>query len=271
MESNNTVDHGELLAKLTRLEDQVATLSSQLESNHLMIGQLKLSISDRDAQIRELESRLMMAQQSLQTTAIDKIVQCREQIKSGIDAKIVHPVLTQIQKTIETIEGLVAESKDFINKKKAQLSEGFVVTSNLVRQSPDQAMAYLEKSVFEPMTAMLQRSVQLSQFYCQKSRFWFEQELVNRCKALVEHISFVARELSLNTKIILQTRVINPIMAFVDNLPSLIHKLSKNGVDWQKLMLGKINRLMQESLEFMMDLVKSSSFWDGKHRMQGAT
>ena len=86
MESNNVTNTSDLLVKLTRLEEQVSTLSSQLELNKILIGQLKQSLSDRDLQISELEAKLATAQISLQKTAIDKIAQCRELVKNGYKA-----------------------------------------------------------------------------------------------------------------------------------------------------------------------------------------
>ena len=64
MESNETSDSSEVLIKLARLEDQVAELTSQLEVNKVTINQLNQSLMDRDSQISDLESKLVIAQKS---------------------------------------------------------------------------------------------------------------------------------------------------------------------------------------------------------------
>ncbi|MGR9086839.1 MAG: hypothetical protein ACU841_07175 [Gammaproteobacteria bacterium] len=273
MESNDTKhtrNDLELLGKLTRLEDQVATLSSQLESNKRMISQLKLEITERDAQIRELEAKLNMAQNSLQKTAIEKIYQCREHIRNGIDEKIVTPVLTQIQKYIEAAEGLIAETRELVRNKKAQLQDGLDATSALVRQGPDQARAYLVETVIEPVLASVERVTRLARGYHHESRVWIERELVGRYTASSEKLSFAAREIPLNAKIILQTRVGEPVKACVENLPALLQGLKEKRDVLLRQSIGKIQQVLQAICHWIAEMIKGSTFWDGKQRMQTA-
>ena len=125
MESNiSSTDTNDMLAELTRLENQVSTLTLQLQSNQEIIDQLKRSLSDRELLLQELEAKLIVTPRSLLQNVITIIDQCRQQIKNGIDEKIINPSLTQIQKQVETIQAFVHESSYFINKKKnAYLSE----------------------------------------------------------------------------------------------------------------------------------------------------
>ncbi len=270
MESFNANNNSELLTRLNRLEDQVSMLSSQLESSKITISQLNQSLSDRDLQISELEQRLTTAHNSLQKTTINKIYQCREQIKKGIDATIVNPVLTQIQKYIDMTEGLIAEARDFINKKRAFLHENLNATTNLMSQSPDQAIRYFEKTVVEPAHTLIKNILVAVDSNNKAGKVWLEQELVGPGKVLIDRIVFTVRELPLDTRIIIQTRVIDPALALVGHLPSIINNLGENSVVRFKSLLIRLSQLIQQCLDFIEDQIKKSSFWDGKTRMQAA-
>ncbi|MGZ8143702.1 MAG: hypothetical protein ACXW0L_04895 [Methylosarcina sp.] len=266
MESNHTTNTSDLLFRLTRLEEQVTTLSSQLESDKITISQLKQSLSDRDLRISELESKLIIAQNSLLKTTFDKIYQCREQIKSGIDVKIVAPALTQIQKYIQAMESLIAEARDLIGRKKIFLNEGISISSNLVRQSPNQVRLILEKNIIEPVKAIVEKSVQYSRIIYRMCRDWVEQELINR----YERIAFSVRDMLLKTHIILQMRLLEPARAQVDHLPALAQSIKNATVSRVNRSLIQIRQLSRQGFEFIDEQIKKSSFWDGKQRMKPA-
>lgn len=270
MESNNAANNSDLLVKLNRLEDQVSTLSSQLEFNKIMITQLKQSVVDRDLQISELEMKLTAAQYSLQKKAFDKIEQCREQIKNGVDIKLVNPVLTQIQKYLERVECLVAEAKDFISNKKAKLQDNLNYTSNLIHQAPGYAINYFEKNVVEPANALVKKTMQAVDSSYKGGMDWFEQELLDPGKIILDRIVFVAQEWPLDAKLVLQTRVIDPVLTYADNLPGYLNEFWVKLLALIKHLIILIRKMIQQSLDFIAEQVKKSSFWDGKQRMQAA-
>ena len=75
---------GDLLAEITRLEDQITKLSAQLESHNQIISLLKQSLTERDSRIHELESTLVITPKFLLPNAQAKIHHCKAQIKDGI-------------------------------------------------------------------------------------------------------------------------------------------------------------------------------------------
>jgi hypothetical protein len=270
MESHNTTNTSDLLVKLARLEDQVSTLSSQLELNKILIGQLKQSLSDRDLQISELEAKLSTAQISLQKITLDKINQCREQIKKGMDVNLINPVLTQIRKYIELIEGLVAEAGAFIGSKKVQVQDNFNATSNFIQRCPSYAQAYFEKNLLAPANAIVKKTMQSADNSYKVGMDRLEQELLKPGKALFDRIVFVARELPLNARLILQTRVLDPALVYVDNMPGYINEVGAGIVARLKQLIKQIRHLIQQCLDFIEEQIKKSQFWDGKHRMRAA-
>lgn len=267
---NNTANTSDLLVKLTRLEDQVSTLSSQLELSKATISRLHQSLSDRDLQISELQTKLTIAQNSLQKTTIDKIVQCRELIKKGIDGKLVNPILTQIGKYLEVIEGLVAEARAFINSKKEQLHDHINSTSNLMHQGPGHALVYFEKNVVEPVNSIVKKALLSADNNYKIGRDWLEQELVEPGKVLFDRIVYVARELPLDARLVFQTRVLDPALTYIDKLPAVINNLGEDGATKLKQLIAQIGRAIQKCLDYIEEHIKKSSFWDGKHRMQAA-
>jgi hypothetical protein len=270
MESNNTASNSDLLVKLTRLEDQVSTLSLQLESNTVLIGQLKQTLSDRDLQISELEARLSTAQISLQKTAIDKINLCRAEIKKGLDAKLVNPVLTQIRQCIAVIEGLVAETGAFIRSCKAQLQGNISATSDFIHQGPGYALVCFEKKVVAPANLLIKKTRQAADDNYKVGRVWFEQELQKPGKVIFNRIVFVARELPLDARLVLQTRVLDPALMYIDKVPGYINAAGVRIAVTYKQLTKLLVDFIQQCLDFIEEQVKKSQFWDGKHRTQAA-
>lgn len=265
--TSNNANPSELLTKLTRMEDQVSMLSLQLELNKETISVLKQSLSERDTYINELELKLATAQHLLQKSAIDKIYECRDQIKQGIDQKLVNPALTQIQKYIEIIQSLVDETRDFIRRKKLLLNENFQATSNLVQQCPDHAIRYFERRVFDPASAMIEELTQLIVSNYKVFRESLDRHLVHPGQTVVERMIFIARELPSNGKVIWQTRVIDPALAYLGELPELARQLWARVMSWINKIITQIRQGVEQCADFLAEQVKKSPFWDGKNRM----
>lgn len=266
MESTHANNISDLLSRLAQLEGEVASLSSQLESNKMTISQLKQSLSDRDLRINDLEAKLISAQNSLLKTAIDKIYQCREQIRNGMDVKIVTPALTQIQKYIDTAEDLITEAKEFIARKKLSLNEGIHFSSGLVRQSPDQVRLILEKNMIEPVKAIVEKQLRSLETIYHIGRDWLEREVIPRYRRIVA----ILRDMPLSTRIFLQMRVLEPATAQLGNLSAFIQSVKSGSAGLLKQSLLQIRALVRACLEFIEEQIKKSSFWDGKHRMRPA-
>lgn len=271
MDSNNTSHNNELLSKLTRLEDQVASLTQQLDTDKSQIGHLKQLLSDRDNQIKELETKLIAVQGSLQPSVLGAIALCREQIKKGIDTNIINPVVLQIQKSIDTLQQFTEEVNAFIAKGKNNLSGTINTTSDLLRKTPDQVKALLDERALKPLHEAVDKAYAWSSHYYHESLKRYERESVERVQAISKRMNSLIRELPLDAKIIVQTRVIDPVWVQMDNVPGLLNQFAENTQTWLKQTIEKIQQILRDILDYIADLIKKSSFWDGKQRVAGAT
>lgn len=268
MESNNTANTSDLLIKLTRLEDQVTALSSQLDLDKITISQLKLSLTDRDSQIIALEAKLNIAGNSLRDTTSIKLHQTRDQLIKGLDIKLVSVVLGHIQQYIDLVQSFVDDVQQFIQQKYAEIHDHYKIALNLLQQAPDQAYGYYQKRLVEPADAFIKKTLHSAHSHYKTGRLWLELELIDPGLALLDRIVFLARELPLEARRILQTRVIEPALNYMDQLPTIINGIRVDISAWIMALLKQLGRLVQQFLAFIEDQITKSSFWDGKNRMQ---
>ncbi|MCK9397240.1 MAG: hypothetical protein M0Q44_16845 [Methylobacter sp.] len=269
MGSDNSAKTGKL-AKLTQLENEVAKLSEQLKANKKTISMLKKSLAERDLRIHELESKLIYAQQSLLKKTIFTIHQCRDQIKNGIDEKIVNPALTQIQQQIEVIQGIVHEARELISKKKMLINENIHTTSNIVHQCPDQAIMYFEKWVVEPSRLWISEAIELIGSNVKNGQDLVEQKIIYPGKMWCDKIVAVASSLPTQGEVIFQMWVAEPAMRKLDALPVIGKKLQADAGILLKGLIGQLKSRVEQGLENTVDAVKKSSFWDGKRKIEVA-
>jgi len=248
MESNNSsTDTNDMLAKLNRLESQVSTLSLQLQTNQETIDQLKLSLNERESHIQELEARLIVTPYTLLQNVITIIHQCRQQIKNGIDEKIINPSVTQIQKQIEIIQAFVYESTYFINKKRMLIYQNIHITTNAVNRYPQQI-----KKNFRIAMALLERKV------------------IHPCKVLYEEITVALLALPSQSQIIFQIRVLDPALQQMEAAAVFGKKFYSNALVWLNESISRLKTGSRQAVVAIGEKVKKSSFWDGKHRMHAA-
>ncbi|MGZ8180989.1 MAG: hypothetical protein ACXWT1_03425 [Methylobacter sp.] len=267
MASDNGTKTGKL-AKLTQLENEVAKLSEQLKANKKTISLLKKSITERDLKIHELETKLIYAQQSLLKKTIFTIHQCRDQIKSGLDEKVINPALTQIQQQIDVIQGIVYEAKDFISKKKLLIHENINATSNKVHQCPDQAIRYFETWVVEPSRLLVNDVVGLVDSNVKTGRDLVEQKVIYPGKVWYDKIVVVALALPTQSQVIFQVWLAEPVMQKLEALPVLGKELRVNAGGLLKNLISRLKSGAEQGLANTADAVKKSSFWDGKRKME---
>jgi len=257
MESKSSNKTGNL-TKLTQLEDQVAKLSVQLQSNKKTISLLKESLVERDAQIHELEAKLAYAQQSLLKKAIHKINQCREQIKNGIDE--ITPYLLQIQQQIEVIQGIVLESKDLISRKKMAIHENIHATSNKVQQCPDQAVKFFKKTVDGFANFLVNDVAWIIGNNLKIVQYSVEQKI----KVFFNKIVVAGRALPSYGQVVFQVWVIDPVMRKMDALP--VSRKHFDVVVLLNKLISQLRNVVEQSLTNIAESVKKSSFWDGKSK-----
>ncbi|MDD5578590.1 MAG: hypothetical protein PHY16_04825 [Methylobacter sp.] len=204
MDSNKRANKSNLLAKLNRLEDQVSTLSLQMESNRKTIGILKQCLSERDSQIYELESKLVFAQKSLLVKVADKINYCRHQIKNEINETLIKLYIEKIQQQIKSIQIFIEESRVFITRKKRLIHEQILTATERVNKCPDQARNYFEKTVLNPVHLIINEGVDLIYSNLKTASGLVEQGIIKPAKALYEEVVTVAFALPSQGQVILQ-------------------------------------------------------------------
>ncbi len=269
MASNNSSKTGKL-AKLTQLEAEVGRLSEQLKENKKTIVLLKKSLTERDSRIHELESKLAYAQQSLLKKTVFTIHQCRDQITSGIDEKIVSPALTQIQQQIEVIRGIVFEAKNLISSKKMLIHENINTTSNLVYQCPDQAIRYFEKWVVDPTRLAVNDVVGLVDSNIKNGQDLVEQKIIYPGKFWYEKIVDLVLALPTQAEVTFHVWVADPAMQKIEALPVIRKELGANAEALMMRLIEQLKSGAEQGLERTVDAIKKSSFWDGKRKMEAA-
>lgn len=270
MESKSDSGPGDLLVKLNRLEDQVSTLTMQLELNKETIAFLKTTLSERDAYIGDLEQKLAAAQRELEKPTLEKIYDLRCQIKNGIDAKMVKPVLGEIRRNVETLQSFVDQTRDVIKQKQAILRENTQATVNLLQRGPDHALRYLEQSIIEPTRfaahhlgeqAVLRYTAVIQQL---------REEVLRPGVRHYQHMRHIARELPSDVAVLFQMRVVEPLRAFIDDIPRVTDEVTGSSKAQLKRLIGYNRKLIRQFIDFLSDEIKKSSFWDGKNKIASA-
>ncbi len=269
MGSDNGAKTGKL-AKLTRLEDEVIKLSEQLKANKKTVSLLKKSLTERDLKIHELESKLIYAQQSLLKKLILNIHQCRNQIKNGIDEKIINPALAHIKQQLEIIQGLVHEANELINKKKILIHANIDATSHRVHQCPDQAIRYFEKTVVEPSRLLVNDLVGLIDSNVKNSRDLLELKIIYPGKLCYDKIVVAAQTWPTQTQIIFQAKLVKPTQQTLEALPVIGGELRAQTVVLLSSVFSRLKSEAEQGLESTADAIKKSPFWDGKRKMEAA-
>jgi hypothetical protein len=267
MASDNGGKAGKL-AKLTQLEAEVAKLSEQLKANKKTILLLKKSLAERDLKIQELESKLSYAQQSLLQKATFTINQCRDQIKNGIDGKIINPVFVQIQQQIEVIQGIVHEARDILNKNKMLIHENISATTDMVHQCPDQAIRYFEKWFIEPARLWINNATGMIDSNVKTSQDLITHKVIYQGKMWYDKITMVVWALPTQAKVIFQVWVEEPAKQKIEALPNVGKELGVNASALLKSLIDQLKNKAEQGVETAIEAVKKSQFWDGKHKAE---
>jgi Txe/YoeB family toxin of Txe-Axe toxin-antitoxin module len=270
MESNDSVVAGGLLVKLTRLEDQVSTLSKELESSKNTISLLKLSLTERDSQIYELESKLTAAQNTQLKTTVNWIERCRHQIQSGVDEKFINPTFAKIRQRIEIMQRLVYETKDLVNQKVTVIQANIHNHSALIKQWPEQARLYFEQGVVEPLNSLINETVASTYSYLKAIRDLTEQKILYPCKVVYDEAVVAVLALPSQSRIILQVWLIDPARQQMAILPELGLKLSSSALAWLSKSINQLRALIDRVAETIGNAIKNSSFWNGNQPIQTA-
>ena len=268
MVSKNGADISDLSAKLNRLEDQVVKLTAQIKTNKQTISELKLNISYRDAQINELELKLGYAQQSLLEKAVNKIQECRVQIKTGMDEKVIHPTVSQIQQHIKTAQEFVDEAKAILFEKKKLVDNTILMARDKVTQCPEQAKGYVEKTIIAPAQAMISQTLGSFSMQAKTTRSLVEDKAIYPGKLLFEEIVSAAQNLPDKVLQLFQAQVIAPLTQANKKAASVSRHIYPDTLDYLRKTSGRLGDIVNQALLEVADMVKKSPFWDGKNKVK---
>jgi chromosome segregation ATPase len=269
--SNNNTGTSDLSDKLNRLEDQVTKLTAQIKTNKQTISELKLHISQRDKQILEMELKLGYAQQSLLEKAVSKIKQCRDQLKTGIDEKVINPTVSQIQQHIKSAQELVDETKAVIIEKKAFIDDRILFARDKVVQCPEQAKSYVEKSVIAPAQVLYNQTLESIGSQAKTTRSLVENKAIYPGKVLYEEIVATAQSLPDKLMGLLQAQVIEPIAQANKQISSVVDTIYPDAIDLISKKTGRFGDIFHQALSEIANQIKKSPFWDGKDRLKASS
>lgn len=270
MESNNDIVQSDLLIKLNRLEDEVATLSLQLELNKETIAFLKSTLSERDAYISDLEMKLASVQKELEKTTLDRINELRIRFKTGIEKKFIGPMLTEIRRDIDVLRGLVDQTREVIKQKQKLLQENTQAAIHLVQRFPDQAMHFMEQSIIAPTRFALHHVKEQSAISYAAVVQRLEEELLKPGMLKYERLAYLAKELPSDISVLFQMRVVDPLRAFMNDIPRVTDDLTGASKAHLNQVINYNRKLIKQFIEFLSEEIRKSPFWDGKNRMASA-
>jgi hypothetical protein len=269
--SNDNTGTSDLSAKLNRLEDQVTKLTVQIKTNKQTISELKLHISQRDKQIQEMELKLGYAQQSLLEKAVSKIEQCRDQLKTGIDEKVINPTVSQIKQHIKSAQELVDEAKAVILEKKAFVDGRILFVRDKAVQCPELAKSYVEKSVIAPAQALYNQTLETISTQAKTTRNLVENKAIYPGKVLCDEIVATAQSLPDKLMSLLRVQVIEPIAQANKKVSSVADTIYPDTIDLISKKTGRFGDIFHQALSEIANQVKKSPFWDGKDRLKASS
>jgi len=270
MESNSDIVQNDLLVKLNRLEDQVSTLTMQLELNKETIEFLKTTLSERDSYISDLEMKLASAQKELEKSTLDKINELRYQIKKGIDDKMIRPVLAEIRRNIDMLRDYVDQTRKIIKQKQQLLRENSQATINLFQRCPDQAIRYVEETLIEPTRFALHHINEQAAIRYAAVVQRLEEEILKPGVRNYQRMAHLARELPSDISVWFQMRVVEPLLAFIQAIPGAAEDLTGASKAQLKHLIDYTRQLIKQFIEFLSNEIRKSTFWDGKNRIASA-
>jgi hypothetical protein len=264
--SKNGAGTADLSAKLNRLEDQVVNLTAEIKTNKQEISELKRIISHRDSQIQALELKLGYAQKSLLEQAIDKIQDCREQLRTGMDEKIINPTVAQIQQQIKTAQEFVGEAKEILIEKKTWVDKSILTAKETVVEYPELVKIYVEKSIILPALALFNQTLDTVSNQAITSRNVVEDRAIYPSKVLLEEILNKLQDLP----DLVNAQIIAPLLEANKKASSVANDIYPNTLDYINKKLMLISDIVNQALFEIADQVKKSPFWDGKNKINPA-
>ena len=268
MQFNETATTGDLLAEISRLEEQVTNLSSQMESNQDTINLLKQSLADRDARIQELESHVVVTPKLLLQNVLDKILLCKSQIKSGIDEKIITPVLSQIKQQLQFIQRLTDDSIALIDKSKQTIQQNVEASTLIINQGPDRARLYIENKLVAPIKALLDQVIEIFNTCLKRTQHFITQQMIPACKSRYEQCIDSVLALPSQGHILFQVWAVEPLKQRMHNLADF--RLADNASGSLKPLLSALLGMLKQLFDAIAEQVKKSPFWDGKRPVEAA-
>ncbi|NOT12844.1 MAG: hypothetical protein HOP23_13600 [Methylococcaceae bacterium] len=268
MQFTENATPSDLLAEITRLEDQISKLSLQLDTNHETIELLRQALVDRESRIHVLESNLVMTPKFLLQTTLTNIVRVKNDIKDGIDTKIINPVLAQIRQQLELVERLIDEARLFLSQSKQIIYKNIHTALEFAHKSPDQARIYFEKTIVEPILSLVHRVIESSNRHLQAARIFVDRKLISPSRSIYDQAVDALLALPTQSQVIFQIQFLEPTQQTINRLIELNRQLFDDSMIALKNLLLQLKHMIEQGLAALADYIKKSQFWDGKRPVQ---
>jgi hypothetical protein len=264
--SNKSTSSSDLSVKLNQLEDKVAKLTDQIKANKQTISELKLAVAQRASQIHEMELKLGYAQRSLLEKATHKIEECRNQIKTGMDERVISPTIKQIQHHIKTTQDFLDEAKAILFHKKALVDNTILTTKDKVVQCPDLAKAYVEKSIIAPAQTALKQMLETLSAQAKTTHNLVEDKAIYPSKVLLDEVVSTVQNLPDKINSLLQVQVIKPLTEASKKASTTASTIYPDTLDYLSKPTSRFADIFNQAMIEITGRIKQSPFWDGKNK-----
>jgi hypothetical protein len=207
-----------------------------------------------------LEAKLGYAQQSLLDKAKIKIEECRTQVKTGLDEKIINPTLSQIQQHIKTAQEFVDEAKVIIIEKKAFVDSQILAAKEKAVQAPGQAKLYVENSVVRPAQALYNQTMEILNSQLKTTQTVIENKAIYPGKVFFDEMVATGQSVPDKIQTILKAQVLDPLAKLIKQAENIY----PDSLDYLSKTSGFLSDVCKQALSEIANQVKQSPIWDGK-------
>jgi hypothetical protein len=194
----------------------------------------------------------------------------RDQIKYGVDEKIIGPMLSEIRRNIDLLQSFVEQSREIITQKQKLLRENTQATLNLIQRCPDQALHFIEQTIIEPTRFALHHITEQAAIRYAAVVQQLEEEVLTPGARQYHRLAHLARELPSDIAVLFHMRVVEPLLAFINEIPRATEDLTGASKTHIKQLIEYNHKLITQFIEFLSEVIKKSPFWDGKNRIASA-
>lgn len=255
MDNRKTDDKRDLLGQLTKLEQQVSALSSEIRAKSETIEILERSLNEKQLHISELEAALRVAQQSMLDLAWDNVQHYQQQIRAGISRSLTDPKFAQFTKLLELIRSFPTLSRQFIEIRIVNPGRHFVpvASKNIDAVKGDSTWYYQNtlKIIISKYRLSLERIKALFALFIEETQNFVDQKVLWPIRNACDDVNEILHEAPAEARFLLKEKVVKPLWQY---FWSLSVRFSKVQIEVQSL-TSNIRRSLQPLLSRWYDIV----------------